>query len=488
MGDESAGSILVVDDEPSMRQLLAGVLEGEGHTVATAADGAEALAAVEGTQFDLVIQDLKMPGMSGIELLQRIKEHDPGMLIIIITAFSSWDSAVEAMRLGAYDYIKKPFDTEMFRQVVARAIERKRSYVRMQDELSTGKKAGKSGLEETDFFDRLSVVGAGTFHISDMVGNSPKMQAVFDMVRRVAPTDTSILILGESGTGKELVARSIHFMSLRASEPFIPVNCGAFTESLLESELFGHVKGAFTGAVSDKKGLFEVADRGTFFLDEVGELAQATQVDLLRIMESREFIPVGGVEKKKIDVRFITATAQDLEILVDRGLFREDLFYRLNVIRIELPPLRERPDDIPLLAGHFLALYSRRTRKQVVSISDEAMRLLAEYDWPGNVRELENTIERAVALAESDAIMPADLGGAFGPGGARKRRSPSPPPVPGESFDLQKRLAEVEINYIREALDSCGWNQTQAAELLGVTYRQLRYKLEALGIERDKPS
>ncbi len=485
MGDESAAdgraSVLVVDDEPSMRQLLSSVLQGEGYEVGTAADGNEALSAFGSREWDLVIQDLKMPGMNGIELLKRIKEADPGALVVIITAFSSWDSAVEAMRLGAYDYIKKPFDTDMIRQIVARAIERKNTYKRMQEELSSGKSVGKKSLEETHHFDRLSVAaGPGVFHISDMVGNSLAMQAVFDRVRRIAQSDTTILILGESGTGKELVARSIHFMSLRANEPFIPVNCGSFSESLLESELFGHMEGSFTGATSDKKGLLEVADRGTFFLDEVGEMSPATQVKVLRVLESRNFIPVGGVEPKSVDIRFITATAAKLEELVDQGLFREDLYYRLNVVPIEMPPLRDRREDIPLLAGHFLALYTQRANKNIHSISEEAMEFLASYDWPGNVRELENTIERAVALSEGTELTPDELAGKFGRGSASDPSAALPP----DGIDLQVHLAKIESDYIRKALERCDWNMTRAAELLGMSFRQIRYKVKTLKIEK----
>ena len=383
------GRILLVDDEPQLLKVLKVILGKDGHEIVATTSGQEALelfAAGEAgddkqAPFDLVITDLKMPTMSGLELLSQLKERQPQAIVVVLTAFDTWDNAVAAMQLGAYGYLKKPFDNDEIRAVVRQVIERKQVYAKLT----------KAGVENI-------------FHAGDIVGNSPAMGEALEIVRRIAPTDSTIVIAGESGTGKDLIARAIHYGSLRAVEPFVPVNCATFTESLLESELFGHVKGAFTGAVSDRKGLFEAANLGTVFLDEVGELSPATQVKLLRVLENREIKPVGGSTNRPVDVRIIAATNRDLQTLVDQGKFRTGLFYRLDVIRIDLPPLRERRTDIPLLAGHFLARYAHRMGKPITGFSKRAMDLLAGADWPGNVRELENTVQRAVALAEETRI------------------------------------------------------------------------------------
>jgi len=441
-----------------MCEVLSYILGRAGYEVRTASSAEEGLAAFDAHRFDVTITDLKMPGESGIDLLRRIKDRDANALVIVITAFSTWDSAVEAMRLGAFDYIKKPFDNEDIRAVVGRAM---------------------------DVARELAERGPGDVpaYVRNIIGATPVMQEVHNLIRRVASTDSTILIHGESGTGKELVARAVYNCSSRSEEAFIVVNCGAFTESLLESELFGHVKGAFTGAVSHKKGLLEVAHRGTFFLDEVGDMSRQTQVKFLRVLEEREFMAVGSTETRRVDVRFITATNRDLEEAVADGSFREDLFYRLNVIPIHLPPLRERKEDIPLLAGHFLARYSRQMGKNVTAFSPDAMRFLTDYDWPGNVRELENTIQRAVALSRDSEITPADL--------VIKMRTGTPASqlmsreLPPEGVDLEERLAEVERAFIVQALERTGGNVTRAAELLGTSFRSLRYRISKLGVKQE---
>jgi len=465
------GRIVVVDDEPSMRKVLSAALKSEGHRVHATDDGGEALELYSGGEWDLVIQDLKMPKMDGLELLRRLKDADPHACVIVITAFGTWDTAVEAMRLGAYDYLKKPFDNDHLRSVVAKALERRREGIAVDD---SGEDSPASASEA-------------------LTGNDPRIREIVDVIRRVAPTDSTVLITGESGTGKERVARAIHGESLRATEPMIPVNCGAFTETLLESELFGHVRGAFTGAVAEKKGLLEVADRGTLFLDEVAEMTAQTQVKLLRVLENRSFRPVGGVTDRFVDVRFIAATNRDLQDMVSRGTFREDLYYRLNVIPVELPPLRARKGDIALLAGQFLAKYATKTGKTVTDIEEAAVTWLMDYDWPGNVRELENAVERAVALARSGSLTQenvasgltrrtAEAGGGAAPavtavsaGGAGD--------LPETGLDLAAHLAEVEKEYIRKALTATGGNLTRAAKLLGMTFRAIRYKVQKYGLK-----
>ena len=446
------GRVIVVDDEANIRQILMSILEGEGHVVHATDDGNEVLKLVAREAWDVVITDIRMPKMDGHKLLRAMQDVKNPPFVLVITAYSTWDAAVEAMRLGAHDYIKKPFDNDHIRATVAQAVQRRRIAA------------------------RLAAEGAEKFDLGNLIGNSSAMQTVIRMVQRAAPTDSTILIRGESGTGKELVARAIHYMSARAHEPFIPVNCGAFTESLLESELFGHVRGSFTGAVANKKGLLEIADRGTFFLDEVAEMLPATQVKFLRVLENREFKPVGGVKTVSVDVRFITATNQDLERLVKEGRFREDLYYRLNVIPVPIPPLRERRPDIPLLAGHFIALYSRRMGKPIEGIDEGALEVLMHEDWPGNVRELENMIERAVALIDGDRITRDDVAG--------RALQTGPPALESDGIDLEEMLQEVERTYIERALKTTDGNLTRAAELLGIPFRSIRYRIKKLGIER----
>jgi len=469
--DRQAKKILIVDDEVGMREYLLVALEREGYSIDSAGDGMEALDKFKKGRYDLVLEDLRMPKMDGIELLRRMKEIRSGVPVIVMTAFSAWDNAVEAMRLGAFDYLKKPFDNYEIKAVIRRAL----------------------GLSER----RLSAASDGKemVYLDNFIGNSEAVKDIRKLIQRISPTDSTVLIQGESGVGKELVARAVHAYSLRSEQPFIAVNCAAFNENLLESELFGHVVGSFTGAVSDKKGLFLVADKGSIFLDEVAEMSPQTQVKLLRVLEEREFMPVGSTKSQKVDVRFITATNRNLEEEVKKGTFREDLFYRLNVICIDIPPLRERKDDIPLLAGRFIARYAANMKKNVKGISKQASAALLNYSWPGNVRELDNTIHRAIALIPpgrdeitlDDLVMkfrvssPASrLGGmeAGGPEiGTEKFK------LPEDGFDLEKHIEEIERKYILKAMEKSNGNITNAAALLGMTFRSLRYKIKKLGLK-----
>ena len=456
MSQESKGRILVVDDEEGIKDTLCIMLRRSGFETEGVLSGQEAVEKFRAKPPDVVLQDLRMPGMDGIELLRRLKEADPNVIVIVMTAFSTWSTAVEAMRLGAYNYIKKPFDNETIKEMVGRAVEHAR---RLRAEGAHDKQAG--------LFLRM------------IVGNTAQMQDIFRVVQRIAPTDSTVLIQGESGTGKELIARLLHLSSLRAQGNFIAVSCGAFPESLLESELFGHVRGAFTGATSNKRGLLEVADGGTFFMDEVGDIPAQTQVKLLRVLEQREIKPVGSTEIKKVDVRLISATNRNLEEEVKNGNFREDLFFRLNVIPITLPPLRERRDDIPLLAGFFLARHSTAMRKEVVAFEPKAIEALVQRDWPGNIRELENVIQRAVAMSQGGQIRSSDL---------FLGDRPRPPAevnhvLPPEGTDLEKRLEEIERRYIEQALARTEGHIGKAAELLGMTFRSIRYRIEKLGIK-----
>ncbi|MHC4885116.1 MAG: sigma-54-dependent transcriptional regulator [Planctomycetota bacterium] len=453
------GRVLLVDDEESLREYFKIVLEKDGHEVDIACDGGAALEIFAPERYDLVVQDYRMPDMTGIELLGRLKALQPNLPIVMITAFSTWNTAVEAMRLGAYDYLRKPIDNDELRALVQRVLGQRQLL-----------EASDRDLTIEDF---------------KVIGSSPAMKEVFDLIKRVASTDSTVVIQGESGSGKEMVARMLHMYSLRAQNPLITVNCGAFSETLLESELFGHVKGAFTGAVADKRGLLEVAEGGTFFLDELGEMSPQTQVRFLRLLETREYLPVGSTVTKKADVRFITATNRKLEEEVAEGRFREDLFYRLNVIPIHLPPLRERRDDIPLLAGFFLARYAQKQGKERSCFSAEALAYMQEQEWPGNVRELENTIQRAVTLSEEEEISLQDIASTRPRLGVQQvppAAAETAIPILGEHFDLEATIAEVERGYLRQALQESGGNLTRAADLLGISFRQIRYKVKKLGV------
>ena len=459
--ETSQRTILVADDEESMRDLLRLLLETEGYVVLTAADGCEALEEFREsrTKINLIIQDLKMPAMDGVTLLRHFKNEAPEIPVVIITAFSTWDNAVEAMRLGAYDYIRKPFDTDSIRLVVSRAIERQQL------------------LENSPVALRQEIASQ-----VEMIGNHLRIQKVMQMVRRIAPTDSTVLIQGESGTGKEIVSRAVHLRSLRGTQPFISVNCSAFTESLLESELFGHVRGAFTGAVEDKQGFFRAANGGTLFLDEIADMSLTTQVRILRVLEERKVCPVGSTENHQVDVRIIAATNKNMEEEVKEKRFREDLYYRLNVIPIWLPPLRERKDDIPLLAGHFLAKYSRRMGKDVTFISDVSRESLFRYNWPGNVRELENIVQRHVALCEGSTIEKIDLVTRLQSVNEILPEDASGGRIPDGGIKLEECLENCEKSYLREALKITGGNLTNAAKLLGMSYRSMRYRVKKLKV------
>ena len=451
--DTRPARILVVDDERSMRELLAIVLRREGYEVLLAENGRAAIETLEREPVDILISDIKMPDLSGVEVLRAAKQIDKNILGIMITAFASTETAVEAMRLGACDYLSKPFDVDLLRMKVREKIENR--HLRQENVL----------LKRT--------LGL-THQFANIIGRSETMLDVFKMIETVARTNSTILLTGESGTGKGLVAQAIHFHSLRRDRPLVAVNCGAMPEALLESELFGHMRGSFTGADANKKGLIEVAERGSVFLDEIGEMSAVMQVKLLRVLQERKFRRVGGLEEMQADIRVIAATNQDLAGRVADGRFREDLFYRINVIPIALPPLRERREDIPLLADHFLAKYSEQMGKHVTSISQDALQFMLRYDWPGNIRELENTIERAVALESTPAVLPESLPPAIR-GDSPRGAGQSADGLPDSGFDLEAHVKEIERGYIAEALKRAGGVQVRAAELLGMSFRSFRY-------------
>ena len=451
-------AILIVDDERSMREFLKILLEKAGHAPVTVGNGAAAVQALQGQHFDLVISDIRMPGMNGLDLLARIKEIDPGLPVVLITAYASPNDAVIAMRSGAYDYLTKPFKVEEIERIVTSALV---SAATPQKEESTG--------------------------MAGIIGDSPEMLKIFDQIRQVAPTHANVIIYGESGTGKELVAKAIHQLSRVATRPFMPIICNAIPESLFESELFGHVKGAFTGATANKTGLLEAANNGSVFLDEIGELPLIIQTKLLRVLQEREFKPVGGTETVKINVRIICATNKDLEGEVMAGRFREDLFYRLAVVPIRVPSLRERKSDIPMLIDYFLRKYSEMFDKQVSAISSYAMEVLMDYDFPGNVRELENIIERGVAMESSNIILPESL--TLATHRREMARQQAEPAARGLDeamvFDLglEEVLARQEKHYIEQALAKSNNSKMQAAELLKMSFRSLRYKIKKYGID-----
>src|SRR3954453_1558827 len=445
--------ILVVDDERSMRELLAIVLRREGYEVLLAENGRGAIDTLEREPVDLLISDIKMPDLSGVDVLRAAKKIDQDILGIMITAFASTETAVEAMRLGACDYLSKPFDIDLLKMKVREKIENRQ--LRQENVL----------LKRT----------LGLSHqFSNIIGRSEAMLAVFKMIETVAKTSSTILVTGESGTGKGLVAQAIHFHSLRRERPMVSLNCGAVPETLLESELFGHMKGSFTGADTNKKGLLELAERGTIFLDEIGEMSAVMQVKFLRVLQERRYRRVGGLEEMQADIRIIAATNQDLTRLISEGRFREDLFYRINVIPITLPPLRERREDISLLAEHFLAKYTEQMGKDIAGISHQAMDLLVHHDWPGNIRELENVMERAVALEPTPSILPDSLPTSIR-GETPRVPVAAPDGLPETGFDLEAHVKEIERGYIAEALKKAGGVQVKAADLLGMSFRSFRY-------------
>ncbi len=460
----SKGRILVVDDEPNARTALAEILREEEYSVETAADGFKALARFEEFTPDLVLTDLKMPGMDGVELLRKLRGHEPDLPVVLMTAFGAVETAVSAMREGAADYLTKPLNTDELVMVIERALER----VRLRRETV-----------------ELKTQLAERYRFDNIVGSSPEMQEVFKSVAQVAPSRATVLLTGESGTGKELVAAAIHHRSPRKDGPFVRLHCAALAETLLESELFGHERGAYTGADRRREGRFEQADGGTLFLDEIGEITPSTQVKLLRVLQEREFERVGGNQTLRVDVRVIAATNRDLHELVTEGHFREDLYYRLNVINVTLPPLRKRPSDVPALAMHFLERYAKENEKRVARFSDDALALLANYPWPGNVRELENVVERAVVLADGESVeahhLPAEL--------SRITTENRAPRIPGSS------MADIERYAILETLEAHGGSTSRAADVLGISVRKIQYKLHEYGaapksavpvLQRDK--
>jgi len=443
--------ILIVDDEQSVGNFLSILLEKEGYEVDAVSSGREAIQKITDSPPDIVLADLKMPGMNGLELLSKIKEFDSSINVVIMTAYASLESAVEAMRRGAFDYVMKPFKVDEIKLVVSRAIENK---LLREENIELRRK-----VKEYEF--------------KEMIGQNEKFQKVLSMIRKVAPTDSTVMIYGESGTGKELVARAIHALSKRSTNPFVAINMAALPEELLESELFGYIKGAFTGAIKDKVGLLKAAEGGTVLLDEIAEASPRIQVKILRALQEKEITPVGGTQTEKVDVRIIAATNTNLEERVKEGRFREDLYYRLNVVAIHIPPLRERKDDIPLLVNHFLEKYSKVHGIKKKKFTKEAIDLLMKYNWPGNIRELENVVERSLILSEGDLIRKEDL--------------------PDKIFEKGKEtkitevenltLEELEKEYIFRVLERTGWNKAKAAKILGIDpstlYRKLqRYKRE----------
>src|SRR6266853_2002936 len=458
-------NLLIVDDELGMRQFLTQLLQREGHAVRVAESGRRAMELLREEPADLIISDVKMPDMGGIELLRAARELLPEVEVIMITAFARVETARDAFLLGAYDFVQKPFDNELLKETVARALD-KISLIKEKEAL----------LEENKVLIQEQRTRGS---LNNIIGRSPKMQALYQMIETVAQVGSTVLVTGESGTGKELVARAIHDLSPRAERPFVSINCGAFTETLLESELFGYVKGSFTGATANRKGLFEAASKGSIFLDEIGEMSPAMQVKLLRVLQERKVRPVGAHEEAEINTRVIAATNRDLAALVKEGSFREDLFYRVSVIPIELPSLRERGADIAELAEHFVRKYSTQTSR-AISISDGAMRLLEAYSWPGNVRELEHTIERAVALEKTDTIQPERLPAQVT--NYNEARINSELELPTEGLHLTAHLDQLEKAYVLEALRRTEGNQTNAADLLKMTVRSLRHLLDKHGI------
>jgi len=447
-------NFLIVDDEQSYRQLLTLVFESDGHSVRTAMNGREALEALKENPSDIIISDVKMPDMDGIALLTAARETYPDIGIILMTAFATVETARSAFKLGADDFVEKPFDVEELKLIVKKSIDK------------------QALIDENRAFKRAQRQRGS---VKNIIGHSEKMQSVYQMIDAVAEVQSTVLIFGESGTGKELVARAIHDMGPRAEKPFISINCGAFTETLLESELFGYVKGAFTGANSNRKGLFEAAQKGTIFLDEIGEMSPAMQVKLLRSLQERRVRPVGGHEEIVIDARVIAATNRDLKAMVAEGTFREDLFYRISVIPINLPPLRERKEDIPELIQHFLGKFCEQAGRSM-RISETACDLLMKYAWHGNVRELEHTIERAVALERSDEIQPERLPDHIT--NYNPERINSEFNLPDAGVNLAAHLENLEKTYVVEALRKTSGNQTKAAELLKMPVRSLRHLLD----------
>ncbi|ULA63994.1 MAG: Regulatory protein AtoC [Nitrospira sp.] len=454
--------ILVVDDEPGLRDVLSIMLNRAGYAATSVSGGEEAIEQLQKEIFDLVITDLRMPKVDGMDVLRAVKSASPETVVLIITAFATADSAVEAMKQGAYDYLTKPFQVDEVQLIVRNALEKRR-------------------LTTENILLKREMASQSSF--AQLVGKSESMQKVFEVVKKIADSRGNVLICGESGTGKELVARAIHYNSMRSASPFVAVNCSAVPETLLESELFGHMKGSFSGAISNKAGLFEIANGGTIFLDEVGDTTPTIQVKLLRVIQEREFRRVGGTQDIKVDVRIVAATNKNLEKAVADGSFREDLYYRLDVIPIRLPPLRLRSGDIPLLVTHFLTRFSKESGKPAPTISPEAMQVLARHEWRGNVRELENLIERVVAFSTGGPVTDVDMRGWF-------HRTISPQPqggistdLPEDGVDLEGMINGLEKDLLLKALERTKWVKKKAARLLRLNTRSFRYRLEKYAIK-----
>ena len=469
--------ILVVDDERSMREMLAILLRREGHDVAVAENGRTAIDLLNQRPFDLVVSDARMPDLDGLEVLRNARSVNPSIIAIMVTAYGSPDLIRGVALLGVNDYVEKPFNTEVLRFRIRKELDRKR-------------------LQQENVLLKRAMHSANQF--SNIIGSSQAMLQVFELVETIAPTSSTVLITGESGTGKELVARAIHVRSPRSDRPFVAVNCGALTETLLDSELFGHMRGSFTGADANRKGLIEIAEKGTIFLDEIGEMSPMLQVKILRVLQERKFRRVGGSEEVDADIRIIAATNRDLGKMVAEGQFREDLYYRINVIPVKLPSLRERTDDVPAIAEHFVAKFAEQMKKPITGISKGAMACLQSYSWPGNVRELENAMERAVALERTPSILPESLPDAprgvaaspvapaavFNGNGAQPAAGEGRPSnLPEGGFDLEQHVQHLEREYIAEALRRSNGVKVKAAELLGMSFRSFRYYMKKYNLK-----
>ncbi len=453
------GLIHIIDDEPIIHEVLGDFLTSEGYEIKLSLSGEEALEKHSANTYDLILLDLLMPGMNGIDVLKKLKKIDPHAVIIIITAYASVESAISAMKMGAFDYVQKPFKHGELLLTIERAIAHKNlqdENIRLKDELKR------------------------KFSFENIIGKSELMYNLFEIIKASAPTRSTILLQGESGTGKELVARAVHFNSDRANAPFIVVNSGSLPPDLLESHLFGHVKGAFTGAVSDKKGLFEAADKGSIFFDEISSINPETQAKLLRVMQDREFMRLGGTSTMKVDVRVIAATNTDLEELIEEKKFRPDLFFRLNVIKIELPPLRERKEDIPLLVKHFLDIYNKENKKEIIGVTEDVMELFENYDWPGNIRELENLIERAVVLTKTKIITRDNLPSFIFESQGNQEETLTPT---SNMRTLKEQTQLLQRKWILEALKRTNGVQKKAAHLLGVKPTTLNEMIKRLAID-----
>jgi two-component system response regulator PilR (NtrC family) len=453
--EKHKGRILIVEDENSMREVLRILLEGESYEVISAPDGLKGLSYIDKDIFDLVITDIKMPGADGFEVLKKVKHISPDTIVLMITAFGTTEAAIEAMKLGAYDYINKPFKIDEIRLIVKKALEKKR----LSEEVSLLR-------------DKVKI----TYRLENIIGQSSKMQELFRLIPKVAQSISNVLIIGESGSGKELVAMALHNLSNRKDRNFVAINCSAFPEGLLESELFGHMKGSFTGAMQNKQGLFEIADSGSLFLDEIGEMPINLQSKLLRVLENGTFRRVGGTTDIRVDVRVISATNKDIKEEIASGRFREDLYYRLNVVPIHIPSLRERREDIPLLVEHFLKKISNQTKR----VTPEAMRILIEYPWKGNVRELENVIERVALLTEKEEITPAELPNEI-IGYAEEIKEI--PELTEEGINLDTIMTDIEKKYLLKALEKSRGVKKNAAKLLNLTFRSFRHRLSKYGIK-----